>query len=124
MRDAKHIWSATPEREREREAAAEATSERGILFKPEEGSAFVVIEASCLAITKTTVTGSAICEITPKKVKALTGKVVCKVQEANKGKQFIQKFVGGTKNNLEAFGIPVGFEGTEEVTFEKEVEVT
>jgi hypothetical protein len=100
-------------------ATSESATGVGLDLKPASGS-FVTLEGSC--ILTTSVTGSVIAEVSPVKSLVTEGKLI--YAEAS-GKQKIQKFVGGEKDTLSAFGFLEAREITSATEkFEEAVEVT
>jgi hypothetical protein len=107
-------------------AAAEATSEVGLLLEPESGTAFVILEGTCLQVSPTEVTGSVAGEVTPVGKNQLTGKLEFKVPG---GAQAIKTFERSTtdavvKPSLKVFGLFTATQETSsEETFEELTEV-
>jgi hypothetical protein len=97
----------------------------GLSLGPEGKEGFVTIEAECLTVKTTQVSGSVIGEVKPLKVKQLTGKLEFMCNPAGSTKQTIQNLEGVAKDTLSAFGSAACFESEPDtITFEEAIEVT
>jgi hypothetical protein len=101
---------------------SEASSKVGLDLKAAGKESFVTTEGSCLPFGGSAVTGSIIGEVSPVGRLESEGLLIYK---AERGKQKIQKFIGGSQDVLKAFSIAeVVEETTETVKFSKEIKVT
>jgi hypothetical protein len=109
-------------------AAAEAPdSEVGLDLKATTGTSFaLLVGSSTSCIPETNVTGSVIGEVEPVKIMDTSGELIYSVfgGQGKHNKQGIQKFVGGEKDTLTAFGVEAGFESEDSLFFEENIEVT
>ena len=100
----------------------EATSEVGESLEPEGKEGFVTLEAECLSIKKTQVSGSVIGEVTPINVMQTTGELIFACEPAKSTKQKI-KFSEAIKDVLSVFAFESCFESKAEITFAEPIEV-
>ena len=106
-------------------AKAEApNTATGDALEPEGKEGFVTLEASCIEVKTVQVSGSVIGEVKPVKVMQTGGELLFECETPKSEKQKIQRFEGGVKDTLSAFGNPACFESKDEVTYEEPIEVT
>jgi hypothetical protein len=105
-------------------AKAEATSEVGEALEPEGTKGFVTIEAECLELKTTQVSGSVIGEVKPINAMEPTGELNFECNPAKSTTQKIQRFVGFPKDTLSAFTNASCFESfPDKITFAEPIEV-
>jgi hypothetical protein len=102
----------------------------GEALQPETGEIFTEIEGTC--IVKTFIAGSVIGEVKPVGTSQLISELIFRAAPVGTTKQEIKSCSGGSviilcdgeEDVLEAFGGSVSFESSDQIRFEKPVEVT